>query len=360
MTATKQFNRMTGAGKISSSIGLLAESHSTGVLSLSDTIDGKSVEGIRKAKHPNPSPSNPNCIINTSNGLIPGRPWIFEQINVSHIRTAAMKTHGSHGPSDLYANEWIIITLFKDASTVLSNTIAKVARRIATEAIAPEKLEAYNDCRLVPLDKNSGVRRIGIGEILRRTIGRNMTKCTSQDFLELGSNKQLCLGQKSGNELVIHSLREKFEESDAEALLPDANNTLNSLNRELAMKNIEILCPPLYHATYNYSKPSALFVDQKMLSREGTTQGDPLAMARYGVAVLPLMERVENERILQRWYADDGSVAEKLEELRHVLENVIKHGKHFGYNVKHSKCTSLSRKLPSLKSQQSSMGHQSI
>ena len=50
---------MIRAGKISSTIDLLAQTHSGGVHSLSDTIDGKSVDDNMKAKHPNPSQSNP-------------------------------------------------------------------------------------------------------------------------------------------------------------------------------------------------------------------------------------------------------------------------------------------------------------
>ena len=250
-----------------------------------------------------------------------------------------MKTHGSHGLSGLEANEWRrMITLFENASSDISKTIAQIARRIATETIGPEQVEAYNACRLVSLDKNPGVRPIGI-EVLRRIIGRTITKCISKDFLELGSNKQVCLGQKSGIEFAIHSLREKYEESDTEALLLlEADNAFNSVNREL-VKSCEILRPALYHAIYNYSKPSARFVNHKeLLSREGTTQGDPPAMAMYGIAVFPLIERVENEQKLKRWYADDGSVSGKLEDLRRILDNAIKHGKHFGYKEKPSKC----------------------
>ena len=60
-------------------------------------------------------------------------------------------------------------------------------------------------------------------------------------------------------------------------------------------------------------------------------------MAMYGIAVLPLIERVKIERLMQRWYADDRSVAGKLEDLRHVFDSVMKRGKHFGYIVKPSK-----------------------
>jgi len=32
--------------------------------------------------------------------------------------------------------------------------------------------EAFLACRLIPLDKNPGLRQIGVGEVLRRIIGK--------------------------------------------------------------------------------------------------------------------------------------------------------------------------------------------
>ena len=116
-----------------------------------------------------------------------------------------MKTHGSHGPSGLDANDWRrILTTFRSSSTDLSRTIARLAVKIATERLT--FIEIYNLCRLLALDENPGVRPIGIGEVLRRIIGRSIVQCLKTDLKLLGGNKQLCLGQKSGIEHAIHSL----------------------------------------------------------------------------------------------------------------------------------------------------------
>ena len=74
-------------------------------------------------------------------------------------------------------------------------------------------------------------------------------------------------------------------------LLIDAQNAFNSLNRDLALKNIDMICPALSNSLKNsYKTPSNLFINKKCIkSQEGTTQGDPLAMAMYGIALLPLM-----------------------------------------------------------------------
>ena len=42
-------------------------------------------------------------------------------------------------------------------------------------------------------------------------------------------------------------------------------------------------------------------------SKEGVTQGDPLAMIAYGIGVLPLIQelREAHPRVTQTWYDDD-------------------------------------------------------
>ena len=82
-----------------------------------------------------------------------------------------MKTDGSHGPYGFDANEWRkVLSLFKDASSDSSKMIAKGARRKATEAIAPEQLEPYAACMLIPSDKNPSVYPISLGEVSWKNI----------------------------------------------------------------------------------------------------------------------------------------------------------------------------------------------
>ena len=75
-----------------------------------------------------------------------------------------------------------------------------------------------------------------------------------------------------------------------------------------------------------------------MTSTEGTTQGDPLAMALYVIGIIPLIELLQKSNVTQKLYADDGSAACDLRSLRAKLDNLVVHGKAFGYNLKRSKC----------------------
>ena len=57
--------------------------------------------------------------------------------------------------------------------------------RFGSTELPSETLEAYNACRLIPLDKNPGVKPIGEGEVLRRMIGRSILKYLLNDLKQV-------------------------------------------------------------------------------------------------------------------------------------------------------------------------------
>ena len=81
----------------------------------------------------------------------------------------------------------------------------------------------------------------------------------------------------SGIKAAVHAVQSAFESDENEAvLLADASNAFNSLNRQVALHNIQRICPSLATILINtYRAPTELFVDgDTILSQEGTTQGD--------------------------------------------------------------------------------------
>ena len=149
----------------------------------------------------------------------------------------------------------------------------------------------------------------------------------------------MCRGQISGIEAAVHAVRTAFDSSDSEAvLLVDATNAFNSLNRQVALQNIRRLCPPLATILINtYRAPTEMFVDgDTLFSREGTTQGDPLAMPMYALATIPLINKLKGYP-KQIWYADDAAAVGKLAELRVWWDILTKEGPNFGYYPNPSK-----------------------
>ena len=97
-------------------------------------------------------------------------------------------------------------------------------------------------------------------------------------------------------------------------LFVDAKNALNSLNRGVMLHNLEVLCPSLATCVTNlYRADAELFTGgETILSREGTTQGDPLSMAVYALATLPLIRRAQSGDLVQSWFADDAGAGASL------------------------------------------------
>ena len=72
------------------------------------------------------------------------------------------------------------------------------------------------------------------------------------------------------------------------------------------------------------------------MSREGTTQGDPLAMAMFALASVPLIN-ILSPKAKQVWYADDAAAAGKIKDLAQWWAKISQHGPAFGYFVNPAK-----------------------
>ena len=203
-------------------------------------------------------------------------------------------------------------------SNDLCSALAAIARRFCTTYVDPSGLMAYTACRLVALDKCPGVRPVGVGEVIRRIIGKAVMRVVREDLQDAVGSIQLCAGQDAGCEAAAHAKRSIFDNDDTEAMiLVDATNAFNRLNRQVALVNCEVICPAMSAILTNtYRDNSWLFIDgQCILSREGTTQGDPLAMAMYAFGTQPLILRLHGIAN-QVWYADDSAAGSSLERLR--------------------------------------------
>ncbi len=204
-----------------------------------------------------------------------------------------------------------------------------MAKRLCTDFIDPKLLTPFLSCRLVAIDKNPGVRPIGIGEIVRRIIAKAALTIIKPDILDTVGCRQLCVGQMAGVESGVHSIRELYKDNEA-VLLVDASNAFNSLNRRVALHNVRALCPSFATILVNcYREPS--FIDgETILSQEGTTQGDPLSMPFYAVSTLPLINQLPCS-VRQVWYADDAAAAGSVNCLSQWWSSIRSLGPGYGY-----------------------------
>ena len=337
----RRFAALVSKGNIHAAISLITEYNKGGVLDLTPEV-----RSALKVKHPKAQSAIPEAMLQ---GELPAvNPILFECITSDTIRRSALATQGAAGPSMADSYIWRrMLVSFKAASNNLCCAVAGVTRRLATEHVDPLGLTALLNNRLIPLDKNPGVRPIGIGETLRRIIGKSVMMVLKKDIMHAAGVAQVCAGHPAGCEAAIHALRNVFTAMETDAvLLVDADNAFNSLNRAVALHNIQYTCPPLATIVINfYRSSSRLFVTggMELSSEEGTTQGCPLSMALYAISVVPLINKCRNTATsgcvaaTQVWFADDAAAGGHLKALHQFWNLLVRHGPAYGYFPKPSK-----------------------
>ena len=253
-------------------------------------------------------------------------------------------TNGGAGPSGTDSDFFQHIIMnknFKGDGEKLRTELAKYARQICSEYLHPALIMPYLNSRLIPLNKCPGIRPIGIGETVRRIVGKAVAWTMKQDIQGVAGPLQVCTGLKSGAEAAVHFIREKFREETAQAcILVDASNAFNSVNRQVMLHNIQRQLPELAPVAINmYRNESRLFVSGTAItSSEGTTQGDNLAMSLFALATLPILQHLERLTIAwQVWLADDATAVGTLARLQHWWRLIVEEGKKYGYHVNATK-----------------------
>ncbi|XP_073243955.1 uncharacterized protein [Porites lutea] len=132
------------------------------------------------------------------------------------------------------------------------------------------------------------------------------------------------------------------EEGTDGILLIDASNAFNQMNRSAALHNMQIMCKEMALYVINtYRSPSRLFTcgGGEILSREGTTQGDPLAMPWYALNTSIMIQNLRDHcpLVKQVWLADDSAGGGSIVQLYNWYRQLSKEGQKFGYLVNGTK-----------------------
>jgi hypothetical protein len=163
---------------------------------------------------------------------------------------------------------------------------------------------------------------------------------------------QLCAGLEGGIKGGIHAINDLWDEhADKKILgflLIDASNGFNEEERSTALWTIRHKWPAGAQFCFNcYRHWSILAVRGKngdvfvLYSKNGFTQGDPIAMIAYGIGLLPLIETLgeKHKDVDQNWYADDAGIGALFPGIRRYLESLQELGPTpFGYLPEPEKC----------------------
>ena len=362
----KAFCRLMLAGKVKKAMGYINNNTDVkGVHTVSNEI-----RDILQKKHPKAELPDPDALLTITKP--PVQNVIFESLTADLIRTSSKQLNGSGGPTLIDSDMWKHILCCKsygNDSLNLAEAIAGLAKRLCCEHVHPACLQELLSSRLIPLDKgldsdgNPGVRPIGIGEVLRRIIGKSVVSLLKSDVQKAAGCLQMCTGLRSGIEAAVHTTEMVWNEDSTEAiLLVDADNAFNRLNRQVALHNVKQTCPPIFTFLNNhYQVPADLILnraspeDSALRSEEGCTQGDAAAMTFYALGIKPLVEKLNCQDLdpldsayrIQSWYADDSNSIGKLLGIRQWWDLLNQHGPMYGYFPKADK-TALVLKSPDL------------
>ena len=97
------------------------------------------------------------------------------------VREAALKTKGPGGPAGVDSNGFrrmMACKSFKNSGTNLCSAIATMTKKLCTEYVDPRSIETILANRLIP------VRPIGVGEVIRRIMGKCVMSVTKQDVID--------------------------------------------------------------------------------------------------------------------------------------------------------------------------------
>ncbi len=346
------FNRLMLLGRVRGAMRWLLDRGNGGVLDAESEAHGKhgglgrTVFEVLQEKHPAQRAPDRSAFLPCDD--LP--PLEYVDITSVHIENVARSLRGSAGPSGTDADQYKSFLLrFGKASERLREAVAASTRLHANEVVQWDDIRALLARRGIALDKQPGVRPIGIGEVRQRMEAKAMALATRFDVEEVCGADQLCSGAKAGIEAAAHAMNDMFDSDETEGvLLVDAANAFNVLSRPAMLWNCRVLWPRcsrfLFNAYRGYSvivlrgvTPSAVRV---LYSREGTTQGCPLAMLAYAVGILPLIRRLKDFRHhIQSWYADDSACSGALQRIRNWFDRLLVEGPSYGYFAEPSKST---------------------
>ena len=372
----RAFNAKVLSGRLRSAVRDITSRGSGGVLQPDSTCSktGRPVLDVLKEKHP--ELRDPETTGGPHGPFEPAGEQGWRQpipVNISCevVEAVASKLSGAAGPDGVDSvdlRHWLL--RFGKESEALRLEMAQWTEWIANAHPPWAAYRAMMAGRLVALDKQPGVRPVGIGSIFRRLMAKCVIKAIGRQATTVCGSLNLCAGLPAGIEGAVHAVREHSNppptgeeaplpppppaEDDAPprpaepmedasptgTLLVDARNGFNELGRKAMLWTVRQRWPNGATFAFNcYRHSSMLILRQKggpctmLLSHEGVTQGDPLSMILYGIALTPLTESIRTEipTVMQAWYADDAAMAGPVEDIARAMTLLEERGPARGY-----------------------------
>ena len=196
-------------------------------------------------------------------------PILYDNIEEEFMKKAAIRAKGGSGLTGLDTDGWrriIVLSCFGTATSDLRKAIAELVKKLCITNILNNNecasLESLVACRLISLNKNPGLRPIGVGEVFWRISGKVVMMIDKQDVMKTAGSLQVCAGQETGAETAIQAVHDILKDHTTEAvLLIDTENAFNAINMKAMVHNISVICPIIHtYISSCYNMPARLFI----------------------------------------------------------------------------------------------------
>ena len=178
-------------GKVSAALRWVG-SQKSGLLDINEDVIS-----CLKEKHPTPGTVVEEALLKGPLKSL-GR-WFLTQytIDADLVHRTAKTISGTAGPSGADAEIWrqiLCLKQLKKNPVELCSTVAELAKKLSCQFVNPDHVSSYTARRLIPLDKKLGVHPIGIGEVLRRIVGKAITSVLKPEIVESTAPIEVCAG----------------------------------------------------------------------------------------------------------------------------------------------------------------------
>ena len=209
----RSFSKLMMEGKVRAALCLITKQEGGNPLAIDQPVNTdmnrttQTVFDVLKLKHPEGKPVKVSAIDRSAWHTEEPHPVIFERITGPLNRKMVLRTEGTAVHQAWTHKDGDVYTSFKEDSAALCNSLAGVCKRICSTHVDPKCLTALVACRLMARDKCPGVRPIGIGEVVRRIIGKVILTTIREEIQEAVGVLQVCAGHQAGSEAAIHAMR---------------------------------------------------------------------------------------------------------------------------------------------------------
>ena len=153
------------------------------------------------------------------------------------------------------------------------------------------------------------------------------------------------MGVVEGAEAAVHAMQRHINQlPPGHAIIKlDFSNTFNSIRLDLLFHTVSRNMPELYRFNLATCKPSLVFGDQLIPSREGSHQGEPLSALEFGESIQTVINELVSD--LGKSVMDDLSLSADLQTLAKDVTTIIDLESSTGLKINASKCEIITEHL---------------